>query len=627
MKHTYMYKAMMLVLTACAVTACSSDQLSEYERVKEAFADQLGTTIAPTQTWRTAVKIKLNVLTDAPAEVWLMTGSANGVVYDYREVSTSSLIELTAPQDNQHTIYLVSLCNQKKHVQEVQLSGKLEESVTLNLKGSYAAAAADADDGRGASSSLYGHSIAGNAQYNEFTEGQKDEALAVLKDSYKEGVDAKTLKMNCDYELVSNGSFKITWFAGNTKSALAHTLGYYYHTPGTYDDITYVDLSETELYDYIDGLAKVQYQVNDAAAAQYGVLPNHWYDANFDIGDTFDNPHPYIDARRGDDAYNTIAIYDRYRNNISALRGIAFDINVPKGKKIGFYLRSDDSSMPEQYDIFTKLGIRPYTTRDKFKAMNFSCEAMNIKALGNSGNHRSCVVEHEHSLWLGMEDSYDGGDFDCNDIIFGITADIDVQKPDIAEPDVIDTGDKGPWTLAFEDVYRDADFDFNDAVIKIVPDYEREQCCVTVEAAGSPARMYLHYDGPDGDQNLGELHELLGGNLGERINTTSSMAQTPFVQVDCVNWPKTYTAQKDAGRFYIEIQRGTCQDCTDRLSLTDTAGELPQALLIAGDWRWPRETTPIMSAYPSFAPWASDNTNRSVWHWYGSPQEGSVVSH
>ncbi len=466
----------------------------------------------------------------------------------------------------------------------------------------------------------------GNAQYNEFTASQKDEALSILKDSYKEGMDAKTMNMNTNYELMSNGSFKITWFAGNTKSAAAHTLGYYYHTPGTYDDITYVDLSETELYDYIDGLAKVQYQVNDAAAAEFGVEANHWYDANFDIGDTFENANPYIRDRLGDDAYNTIAVFNRYQDNISALRGIAFEINVPKGKKVGFYLRSDNFGSPEQYDIFKNLGIRPYTTRDKFKSMNFSCEAMNTEAEGSGGTHRSCIVAHTHSLWLGMEDTYYGGDLDCNDIIFGITADIDVQKPDIVQPDIEKTNEKGQWTIAYEDVYRDADFDFNDAVIKIVPDYNKELCCVTVKAAGSPTKMYLHYDGPDGDINLGEIHELLGGTTGEYINTKTSTAEKPFTQIDCVKWPKTYSTEKDAKRFYIEIQRGTCTDCTDRLSLAESPGELPQALLVAdGEWKWPLEGIAITKAYTQFARWAKENTITDYWNWYQNPSTNTVI--
>ena len=49
-------------------------------------------------------------------------------------------------------------------------------------------------------------------------------------------------------------------------------------------------------------------------------------------------------------------------------------------------------------------------------------------------------------------------------------------------------------------MWRDNDFDFNDAVIRIQPDYENETCGITLMAVGSSEKMYLHYDGPDGDQ-------------------------------------------------------------------------------------------------------------------------------
>ena len=37
--------------------------------------------------------------------------------------------------------------------------------------------------------------------------------------------------------------------------------------------------------------------------------------------------------------------------------------------------------------------------------------------------------------------------------------------------------------------------------------------------------MYLHYDGPEGDVNFGEIHELMGSNV-DCINTKSSLAAT-----------------------------------------------------------------------------------------------------
>lgn len=79
----------------------------------------------------------------------------------------------------------------------------------------------------------------------------------------EEKLDAKQNSWKtCNYELETNGPFYITWVTGHDADQHSHILGYYYHSSNTYDDIKYVDLSETNKWDYIDGLAKVQYQLD-----------------------------------------------------------------------------------------------------------------------------------------------------------------------------------------------------------------------------------------------------------------------------------------------------------------------------------------------------------------------------
>ena len=295
---------------------------------------------------------------------------------------------------------------------------------------------------------------------------------------------------------------------------------------------------------------------------------------------------------------------------------------------IGFYDRWDVTPRPDQYDRLIRYGVRPYTTRDQFMGTSFSAERMNV--INANGNFRSFIDEYDNVMWMGMENDITGGDLDCNDVIFGVTVKMDIYKPGIVEPGlqpIAEYDDLLPWTIAFEDVARNADFDFNDAVIKIVPDPKNEKCCVTVMAAGSTSRMYLHYDGPDGDQNLGEIHELLGGRQTDYINTTMSIASTPFVDVACVKWPKDYHVASDAGRFYIEIQRGTCKDCTDMITLADSPGKMPEALLVAGEWKWPKEGTHIFSTYSIFSLWARDATKVNYWSWYDSPKLGNYVDY
>ena len=253
-----------------------------------------------------------------------------------------------------------------------------------------------------------------------------------------------------------------------------------------------------------------------------------------------------------------------------------------------------------------------------------------MNVVNQNGNFRSFIDEHENVMWMGMENDITGGDLDCNDVIFGVTVKMAIYKPGVVEPDlqpIPESDEVMPWTIAFEDVARNADFDFNDAVIKLMPDPKKELCTVTVMAAGSKARMYLHYDGPDGDQNLGEIHELLGGKSTEFINTPMSIVSTPFVEVGSVKWPKGYNVATDAGRFYIEIQRGTCEECTDMITLADSPGKMPQALLVAGEWKWPKEGTHIFSTYHIFPSWAKDATKVNYWGWYGSPTSGNYVTY
>lgn len=636
-----------------ALFSCSPDSgYSEYERTAAAFMAQLDGDVCPTHWWKTAVTLNVHVETAVPVKIWVMSESNGGKLYDYREVSESGLVKMSVPQGMGTTVYLVTVAGRTKDSQAVTLTGKSEESVELAVRGlkSEANARRQVDlqrqDDTGwrppmaapsdnepdpVASSLWGNSVNGNGFLMELNKQQCKDYLEMMSLLSLEGLNAKTdLGLNVDYELESKGTFTITWIAGDCSSNTPHVLGYYYHSPGTYSDITYVDLCETELYDVIDGYAKVQYQVNADAVAKYpedNLKVGKWYAANFDINDRWDRENPCLPARKGDNAWNTMAVFKRYGNSICAMRGVTFEIDVPAGMRVGFYNRADNDPRPEQYDRLVKHKVKPYTDREHFKGTNYSAEAMN--SYYEKGDFRSFIEPLKDMMWMGMENQIGGGDLDCNDVIFGVTAKMDIYLPGVVEPDLYPTGEydsRMVWTIAYEDLARHADFDFNDAVIRLSPDYEAEECCVTIEAAGAEQRMYLHYDGPEGDVNLGEIHELLGKKVGTKVNTTTSVAQTPFVQIDCVPWPKEYTMANDAKRFWIEIQRGTCEDCTDMITLATGPGQVPQAMLIAGEWKWPMEGVHIFSAYNYFPNWAKDVSKISYWDWYVNAIHSKVVS-
>ena len=648
-----MKKISVLLLALTLLMACSTEEASHQERTRVQFLDSLGTTISAQQWWRTAVLIRVSVTTDAPAVLLLQsTGSSITRLYDYKEVRGSGMVYMTAPQGQGNTLNLVCTSNGKSTVKEITLSGKPEEVVSIEAPSQ--SRSLDITRGRfnAPPPSLCGNSIRGNAQYYQFTDEQIEDFYSMM-DISKSNQDAKVLELNTNYELKSHGPFSITWVNGYEGAQDSRILGYYYHSPNTWDDIIYVDLSETHKWDYIDGLAKVQYQINhDDEIDGHVFKAGTWYDANFDLSDRYGATTCYNMDRVGDDAYNSQVVFMRYERNVSAMRGISFEINLPEGTHIGFYLRSDEVRAPEQWTLLKENNIIPYTTnQNDFKGTCFCAEFMNVEGNGR-GKHRSFVKKYDQVIWMGMEDLLDGGDHDCNDVIFGVVSDLEIFMPEIVKPGIeednpnpgpdpgpdpgpgpnpdteITPGTPFPWTIAYEDVNRDADFDFNDAVIRVIPDYENEQCCVTVLAAGSTSRMYLHYDGPDGDQNLGEVHQLLGArNYDTYINTKGVVANTPFMTVDCVPWPKGYTMANDAKRFYIEIQRGTCDDCTDVITLPSAPGEMPEALLVAGNWQWPMEGVHINGAYADFPGWSHDVTRTRFWEWYQVPQYNTYVTY
>lgn len=628
------YFAYILPALLFALWGCDAQEASEFERTTGQFKDSLGGEISPLQWWETAVTIQVNIVTDKPLKLWLLSSEDHAKIYDYKEVETNGTITMTAPQGQEDYVYLAYKYNYNNFTEEISLTGKPEESVTINTlenkKKAPRIMRTPKDD-------LSGQSIIGKkdprlrAQYYEFEMSQLLNFFSMMNIS-NISTDAKKIGLNCNYELISNGPFTITWVNGYESDQKSRILGYYYHTPGTYTDIKYEDLSETHKWDYIDGLSKVQYKLSRDYVLENEVIgkqkfdANTWYDANFDISDKYGSTYSENMARIGDNAYNMQEVFTKQQGYISGLRGISFDIDIPEGMSIGFFLRSDEEPYPTQWQRLQKKGVPPYTDHQfNFMGTCFSAEALNI-----DGKHRSFIMDNEEVIWMGMEDIVEGGDYDCNDVIFGVVTKLSIDyMPDIVTPSFFTTENYTifPWTLAFEDVNRDADFDFNDAVIKLVPNFEKEECCVTVMAAGSTTKMYLHYDGPDGDQNLGEIHELLGHHTHqETINTEASLISVPFVQIDCVPWPKGYTMANDAKRFYIEVQRGTCADCTDVISLPTDPGKMPEALLVAGIWKWPREGVHINNVYDGFSKWSKDVTRTLFWQWYKTPKTDTFVS-
>ena len=613
-----MKKNIYLALMAGTLTlvSCSNDkEMSAVERTHTSFENLLGGAYSPMQWWRTAVKMKVSATTQDTADVYaFFVGEESGTLFDYKRVTKDSTFCMTVPQTHETRVVLMAKTRTNTVTKEIILTGMPEQTVDFDisqLKENTTETRAFSPSTR-AGQSLYGTDILRNTGYTEVNR----EGIDIVTQYTKEGLDIEKNGLNGNYELISQGPFKVTMFYGFTGQYKSRILGYYRHSPGTYQDLELVDMVDTHAYDYINGEAKLQYQLD-------GI--DTWFDSNFDYRDGYTAPFTTMADRLGDDVYNIQHVMDKYGNRMTKARGLTWEINVKPGDRIGFYLKMEGQQNSAQRELDVKKGLPSGRLPNPMYETNWSA-----KVLNTDGKHRSVLIQDHGYTIMGMEDATSIGDFDCNDVLFGLHADMESEMPLITVPDIdiiLPSMKKQTWTVAYEDVWREADFDFNDAVIRIVPDYENETCNVTLMAAGSTAKMYLHYDGPDGDQNLGEIHELFGQKRLSKINTTSSFASVPFVDLGDVKWLSNYTASDDAKRFYIEVQRGSCVNCGDQLTLPYEPGVMPQAILVAGSWHWPKEGTDISAAYQTFPTWAMDMTRLGYWNWHASPLSESSVSY
>lgn len=616
MKHTSLY--LYLLAAALLAAGCTDEkEISAFENTENQFADMVGGESSSTQWWQTAVRLQVKLKTKAPASVSAYTFNGDvGVLYDSKIVTRDSTFYLTLPQTTNRSVIVMAKDGTNVVTKELYLTGASQESIELNTALPMENAAQEALRAAGrdtrAGSLLYGTDLQTNAGYTEVNR----EGIETVMQYTEEGMDVQLRNLNCNYELISRGPFNITLYYGYTGMYEPRILGYYRHSPGTYQDLEFVDLVDTHSYDYINGQAKLQYQLDG--------LPT-WYDANFDYRDGFTAPFTTVESRLGDDAYNIQHVIEKYGQRLTKARGLTWCIDVKPDDRIGFYLKMPGNLNAAQREHIIRKGLPAGRIPSAMYETNWSA-----KVLNTDEKHRSVLIQSNGYTIMGMEDATSTGDFDCNDVLFGLHADMESEMPVIINPEIdalVPISEKMPWTIAYEDVWRNADFDFNDAVIRLDPDYETETCNVTLMAVGATDKMYLHYDGPDGDENLGELHELFGKKNLNKINTTSGYATTSFVSLGSVKWHRSYTMAQDARRFYIEVKRGTCTDCTDLLTLPCEPGTMPQALLIAGSWHWPMEGKPITDAYKNFKAWSADMTAPSVWGWHTNPQPGLCVEY
>lgn len=641
-----------IVVFALAFSACSEDTGLAGTENGENSGWPLNS-VDPKQTWMTSETVQLDISIDDEADITAQTIMNEKVtVLGQTHLKGSGVMFLDIPQGIGSSFGLVydDGVNAKQY-RQINLVGNNAKVIDVNFQStsktrSVAPAAQSVSTRAATNNSLYGSSYIKDCGYLNFGPWGWGDVKKALVESQNSKNNMSTL---IDYEIKSKGlmeggellakddSILLSFLYGYTGQTAARTLGYYYHSVGSYSDIVFKDIAEVLKLDYYNGKAKVQYQLDDKPT---------WYDANFDYKDDPANPSttPANSVRKGDEAWNTLNVYNRYGDRITAIRGLTFKLSIPKDMEYGFYLRTDEPSLSdEQKSLLKNLGV-PESKLPKFGA-NYSCANMNPpskKPTNNNATFRSAIAIYDNFTFMGMDDDLEGGDLDCNDVTFALSnikgekyipeftngtknsnlnKDVIEKHPEYINPPSLEETKLQSWTLAFENAGLDNDYDFNDVVLKVTPDTKNGTAEVKLLATGAQRKTEVYFN----DTLLGEVHKLFGVSTDTFVNTTSNTATKKAVTLTSIKWPTNTTMEEQRSNFSLKVYNddGTFREFSMQNLLN---GKSPQALCVAGDWKWPKERINVYVAYPLIGKWGVNFNNPEFYNWYSQPKADAVVT-
>ena len=602
------------------------------------------------QTWMTSVSMQLDLSVKGEGMLTAQTiGDNVPVVLGKKQVHDNDVMLIDVPQGIGSFGLVFDNGSVSKQYQCIRLSGDLHqlEKVSFDGTSTQALSRQMAPAARAANhTGLYGSSILPDEGYLNLGSWAWSDIAIALVESQNASIKHTAL---IDYEIMARGSIAaggeytggeevyISFIYGYTGTTDTRILGYYTHTGDNYSDIEYHDISEAISLDYLNGKAKVQYQLDGNTET--------WYDANFDYQDGITSQATDT-RRRNDDAYNTLLVSQAYGNRISAVRGLTFKITVPKGKKFGFYLKTNASLSSDQRSRLTNLGVP--SDRLPTNQLNFSYAPMN-----NGGKHRSAFAIYDNFTFMGLDDSADnGGDLDCNDVTFVLSnAKGGQYRPQFTEetleseknqgtieknPIYTTPGETGTenlqsWILAFENAGTDVDFDFNDVVLQVVPNTTEHTVAVYLLATGAERNTEIYYD----NVLLGEAHQLFDVSAGQMVNTKlnglrrNKVRLSPALSPDQpLSWPDGYTMDANRHLFSIKVtdENGNPIIINSNIKLGDEH-DIPQVLCVAGEWNWPLEHQNVEQAYPLLGSWGRNVYKPEYWNWYSQPKSEYVFDY
>lgn len=597
------------------------------------------------QTWMTSVSMQLDLSVKGEGMLTAQTiGDNVPVVLGKKQVHDNDVMLIDVPQGIGSFGLVFDNGSVSKQYQCIRLSGDLHQLEKVSFDGTSTQAfsrqmapAAIAATNNG----LYGNSILSDEGYlNLGSWAWSDIAIALVESQNASNYHTALI----DYEIMARGNIAaggeytsdedvyVSFIYGYTGTTATRVLGYYTHSAGSYSDIEYHDISEAIYYDYLNGKAKVQYQLDGNTET--------WYDANFDYQDGITS-QAADNRRRNDDAYNTLLVKQAYGDRISAVRGLTFKITVPKGKKFGFYLKTNGGLSSDQRARLINLGVPE--DRLPQNQLNFSYAPMNY-----GGKHRSAFAIYDNFTFMGLDDSADnGGDLDCNDVTFVLSnAKGEKYRPKFTDetlsseknqetiekhpiyttPDETGTENLQSWILAFENAGTDVDFDFNDVVLQVVPNTTTHKVAVYLLATGAERNTNIYYGTIDSHVSLGEAHQLFDVSAGQMVNTKlNGLHRNKVLLSDNLSWPEGYTMADQRHLFYIQVT-----DENDELITINSnimlgyEKDIPQVLCVAGEWNWPLEHQNVANAYPLLGSWGKNVYKQEYWNWYSQPARNLV---
>ena len=215
------------------------------------------------------------------------------------------------------------------------------------------------------------------------------------------------------------------------------------------------------------------------------------------------------------------------------------------------------------------------------------------------------------------------------------------------------------YSFAFEDQISNGDYDMNDVVLKVsyhavrdgkgrITEIQEDKLDVKLVAAGATFKIKAFVDETalfDGQ----EIHDAFGVNQGVMVNTGNNKAQTATPVVDVIEIPDGIIDEDGNADFsklnvwiWVNPETGNKSE-TKIYYLTDKTKEVPYAVMIPADWRWPLERICVTEAYPgaptetegvyddtfSFAKWAETpdaQRTDNMREWFNHPVTGKVMT-